>query len=128
MYHPNDVLVDGKRMSNIFNAQDEDWHNQQIRPIRNLWTMTKVLEYEPLIDETLEKFMDKLAKKFVDGPNAGKVCPSDKWLAYCMTIIHRPLMTSYRCVQLNGHLLTLSWRSRVGCHGQCQLWTSLWLP
>jgi hypothetical protein len=40
--------------------------------------MTKVLEYEPLIDETLNKFVDKLALKFVDGNSAGKVCPADE--------------------------------------------------
>jgi hypothetical protein len=87
MYHPNDVLLNGVRMSNLFNTPDEDWHFKQIRPIRNLWTMTKVLDYEPLIDETLDKFVDQLAAKFVDGTNVGKICAIDEWLAYCMTTI-----------------------------------------
>lgn len=46
--------------------------------------MTKVLEYEPLIDETLGKLVQKLAAKFADGPNAGTVCPADDWIGYCM--------------------------------------------
>ncbi|KAJ5907895.1 hypothetical protein N7495_000577 [Penicillium taxi] len=82
MYRPNDVLIQGHRMSNLFNTQDEDWHDKNIRPIRGLWTMTKVLEYEPLIDETLIKFVDKLALRFVDGENAGKVCPMDEWIGF----------------------------------------------
>ncbi|KAJ6063912.1 hypothetical protein N7499_012592 [Penicillium canescens] len=82
MYRPNDVLLQGHRISNLFNTQDEDWHNQNIRPIRSLWTMIKVLEYEPLIDETLNKFVDKLALKFVDGNSAGKVCPADEWIGF----------------------------------------------
>ena len=84
MYRPNDVLINGQRISNIFNTQDEDWHNKYMRPIRGLWTMSKVLEYEPLIDETLNKLVKKLDARFVEGSNAGKVCPADKWLGYCM--------------------------------------------
>ncbi|KAJ5231522.1 uncharacterized protein N7469_006110 [Penicillium citrinum] len=82
MYRPNDVLIEGHRLSNLFNSQDEDWHNQNIRPIRGLWSMTKVLEYEPLIDETICKFVGKVASKFVDGENAGKVWPADEWIGF----------------------------------------------
>ncbi|KAJ6002801.1 hypothetical protein N7451_005348 [Penicillium sp. IBT 35674x] len=82
MYRPNDVLIEGHRLSNLFNSQDEEWHDQNIRPIRGLWSMTKVLDYEPLIDETLIKFVDKLALRFVDGENAGKVCPADEWIGF----------------------------------------------
>ncbi|KAJ5635329.1 uncharacterized protein N7484_008642 [Penicillium longicatenatum] len=82
MYRPNDVLIEGHRLSNLFNSQDEEWHDRNIRPIRGLWSMTKVLEYEPLIDETLTKFVDKLALRFVDGENADKVCPADEWIGF----------------------------------------------
>jgi hypothetical protein len=83
MYRPNDVLINGQRLSNVFNTQDEDWHTKYISPIRPFWTMTKVLDMEPLIDETLVKFIDKLGTKFADGENPGKVCPGDEWLGYC---------------------------------------------
>ncbi|KAK2766812.1 hypothetical protein FQN54_006126 [Arachnomyces sp. PD_36] len=82
MYRPNDVLLNGQRMSNIFNTQDENWHNKYLRPIRNLWSLNKVLEYEPLVDETLNKFLAKIDSKFVDGENARKTCPADEWLSY----------------------------------------------
>lgn len=84
MYHPNDVLLNGARISNVFNTADENWHMEQIRPMQHLWSLTKVLEYESLVDETLEKFVNKLATKFVDGSNSGRPCAMDKWLAYCM--------------------------------------------
>ena len=80
MYRPNDVLMNGHRISNIFNTQDEQWHNKYLRPIRNLWSINKVLEYEPLIDETLNKFVEKLGTKFADGKT---VCPADEWLSFC---------------------------------------------
>ena len=83
MYRPNDVLINGQRLSNVFNTQDEDWHTKYMRPIRGFWTMTKVLEYEPLIDETLVKFMERLGKDFATGENERKICPGADWLSYC---------------------------------------------
>ncbi|KAJ5095265.1 hypothetical protein N7532_007556 [Penicillium argentinense] len=43
--------------------------------------MTKVLEYEPLIDETLDKFVEKLLR-FVDCENTGKTCPANEWIGF----------------------------------------------
>jgi hypothetical protein len=83
MYRPNDVLINGQLMSNVFNTQDEEWHKKYMRPIRPFWTMTKVLDMEPLIDETLVKFMEKLGKKFADAENENKVCKGDDWVTYC---------------------------------------------
>ncbi|CAN8105531.1 unnamed protein product [Discula destructiva] len=82
MYRPNDALIDGHRISNVFNAADNVWHGNQIRPIRSMWTMTQVLQQEPAIDETLTKLLAKLESKFVDGKNAGAVCMMDDWLGY----------------------------------------------
>lgn len=43
--------------------------------------MTKVLDVEPLIDEILKQFIEKMGTKFADGSNT---CMMDDWLAYCM--------------------------------------------
>ncbi|KAL2829024.1 cytochrome P450 [Aspergillus cavernicola] len=83
-YRPNDVLLNGHRMANLFNAQDEKWHNQNI-PIRNLWRMTKVLEYEPLIDETLKKFVDKIGTKFAEAIFALLMTGLDTVIAWDVT-------------------------------------------
>ncbi|KAF3763420.1 cytochrome P450 [Cryphonectria parasitica EP155] len=82
MYRANDALIDGQIISNIFNTDDNVWHDKHMRPIRSLWTMTKVLAQEPAIDETLSKLIQKLETNFVDGENAGKVCMMDVWLGY----------------------------------------------
>ncbi|CCD45927.1 similar to cytochrome P450 [Botrytis cinerea T4] len=79
MYKPNDALIEGKRMSNIFNSRDPLWHEKYVKPIRSLWTMTSVLNIEPLVDETLEMFIKKLSANFADGLNT---CMVDDWLAY----------------------------------------------
>lgn len=116
MYRPNDVLIEGHRLSNLFNSQDEEWHNQNIRPIRGLWSMTKVLEYEPLIDETINKFVVKLAQKFVDGKNAGTICPADEWIGYC-----KPFLSLSSRVFPNVQV------SCLGCHCELQFWSPLWI-
>jgi hypothetical protein len=89
MYRPNDVLINGQLISNVFNTQDEEWHTKYMRPIRPFWTMTKVLDMEPLIDETLKKFMDKMESKFIDNASANKVCKGDEWLGFCKYSQHR---------------------------------------
>lgn len=53
--------------------------------IRNLWSLNKVLEYEPLIDETLNKLLAKIDSKFVQ---EGKACPADEWMSYCRRMIY----------------------------------------
>lgn len=69
-------------MSNIFNTTDVLWHGKYVKPVRGLWTMTKVLDVEPLIDETLKEFGEKLSTNFADVSNT---CMVDNWLAYCMS-------------------------------------------
>lgn len=83
MYQPNDALIEGHRLSNLFNTQDNAWHDKYMKPIRSFWTMTKVLDIEPLIDETLIRLISKLDEKFVSKSTAtGKVCMMDDWLGY----------------------------------------------
>lgn len=80
MYRTNDVLINGVRLSNLFNTQDNHWHDTYMNPIRSLWTMTKVLDMESLIDETLNKFTAKMDVKFADVEHN---CMMDEWLGYC---------------------------------------------
>lgn len=80
MYRPNDVLIGNQLLSNVFNTQDNAWHDKAMRPIRGFWSMSKVLEIEGFIDETLKLLVDKLDSKF---GALGKICPMDDWLGYC---------------------------------------------
>ncbi|KAK5110424.1 hypothetical protein LTR62_005775 [Meristemomyces frigidus] len=79
MYRPNDVLVGHQRLSNLFNTQDNAWHDKAIKPIRTFWSMSKVLDIEPYIDETLKFLVSKLDQKFVQ---LGKTCMMDEWLGF----------------------------------------------
>lgn len=83
MYSVNDVVVNGQRISNIFNTQDEEFHRTYARPIAGFWTLTKILELEPLMDETIQKLVHKLGNKFAEDPNPDTVCMMEDWLTYC---------------------------------------------
>ncbi|KAI6795968.1 hypothetical protein KC363_g5737 [Hortaea werneckii] len=76
MYRPNYVLIDEQRLSNIFNAQDNRWHDQAMKPIQGLRSMTKVLEVEPYVDETLEFLVAKLDKLFARDGTVYQAGPS----------------------------------------------------
>ncbi|KAI0014620.1 benzoate 4-monooxygenase cytochrome P450 [Xylariomycetidae sp. FL0641] len=79
MYGPHDILVDGKRWSDIFNTTDEEWHAKMIKPIRSLYTMSRVQDVESYVDDTLRNLMDKLDTRYVE---TGKLCPMDKYMLY----------------------------------------------
>lgn len=84
MYRVNDVVVNGQKIQNIFNTQDLGFHTKYTKPIGGFWTMTKVLELEPTMDETIAMFVRKLDYKFAQASRKGSVCMMDKWLTYCM--------------------------------------------
>ena len=79
MYRPNDVIVNGMRISNIFNSPDKDFHAKYSNPIRGFWSMTKILEMEPLMDQTLRQTVSALKTRFA---NTNDTCMMDDWLTY----------------------------------------------
>lgn len=74
-------------MSNIFNTQDKAFHAKYTKPILGFWSMSKVLELEPLLDETLQMFVQRLNDDFA---KKGAVCMLENWLSYCESS-HGPL-------------------------------------
>ena len=50
-----------------------------MRPIVKFYSMSSVLEYEPLIDNTITSFLDKVNTTFVNKRD----CDIDNWLHYC---------------------------------------------
>lgn len=92
MYRVNDVLIEGHIIQNVFNTADHEFHSKFTKPIGGFWTLSKVLELEFLMDETLDKFVDILCKRFVDGDKAGTVCMMDDWLTYCMMLSNKTHM------------------------------------
>ncbi|KAJ5919177.1 hypothetical protein N7466_010120 [Penicillium verhagenii] len=79
MYNVNDVILGGARLKNLFSNQDEKWHSTFIRPVKGLYSMSKVQEMEPGIDITINFFFEKLRERFV---RPGKVCEMSEYLNF----------------------------------------------
>ncbi|EJT71372.1 hypothetical protein GGTG_10631 [Gaeumannomyces tritici R3-111a-1] len=79
MYRPNEALVDGKRIPNMFNTTDEAYHTAANKPVKPLYSLSRVQEVEPLVDESLEYLMKKFDAQYTD---KGVVCMWDDWMAW----------------------------------------------
>lgn len=80
MYNVNDVVVGGVRLKNLFSNQDEHWHSTYIRPVKNLYSMSKVQDVESNLDITINLFFDKLRDRFV---RTGMLCEMSDWINFC---------------------------------------------
>ena len=67
-------------MSTTFGTRDEAWHTMMTKSVNRLYTMTSVLRFEALVDDTLQLFVEKLKEKFA---SEKKACAIDKWLHFC---------------------------------------------
>ncbi|KAJ5670587.1 cytochrome P450 [Penicillium maclennaniae] len=79
MYNVNDVIVSGTRYKNLFSNQDEKWHSTFIRPIKNLYSMSKVQDVEHNVDITIQLFLEKLRERFV---RPGKTCEVSEYINF----------------------------------------------
>lgn len=80
MYNVNDVVVSGMRLSNLFSSQDEKWHSTFTRPVKSVYSMSRVQEVEDNMDSTVNLFLDKLRERFV---RTGKTCEMTDWISFC---------------------------------------------
>ncbi|CAF9903459.1 MAG: hypothetical protein GOMPHAMPRED_000275 [Gomphillus americanus] len=78
-YPVNDVLANGVRIANMFGTKSNEYHNAQVKPIQKYYTMNGVMQCEPLVDRTTERFIHILDTKFVKPSTVLKL---DDWLLY----------------------------------------------
>lgn len=67
-------------MSNLFNTRSNEFHSMLLKPIKKYFATSNVLEHEPLLNQTINTFTQKLDQGFAD---TGNVCDLDKWLLCC---------------------------------------------
>jgi hypothetical protein len=97
MYNVNDAIVSGTRYKNLFSNQDEKWHSTFIRPIKNLYSMSKVQDVEHQVDITIELFLDKLRERFVC---PGKPCEMSEYINFCTNFCNPSLLNDTNNVKL----------------------------
>ena len=72
-----------KIIYNIFSQTDNELHAREKRPISKSYSMNGILPLEPHVDSTIEKLCDELEKRFIQPPNADKICNLGDWILYC---------------------------------------------
>lgn len=87
MHKVNDVKINGMRISNFFSTRDEDWHNMAIRPIKSLYSMSRVTDVEYGVDKSIKAYTKRLQEVFIDGPEP-KTCEMGDWMLYCEIDYH----------------------------------------
>ncbi len=86
-------VVNGKRAASLVAMTDEGQHARTKRAIANAYSLSKLVEFEVLVDSTVRVFLDTMAERFIgeerngngkgDGAvEGGKVCDLGRWLQY----------------------------------------------
>lgn len=62
-------VAHGKVVPTIFSTQDESFHEVMKRPIAQIYAMTNLKTYEPLVESTEALFVSKLGRLADEGSN-----------------------------------------------------------
>ena len=80
MYDPFSPRVKGKPLASLLSERDEKVHLALRRPVASAYTLSTLLDYEPLVDTMIEKLLNYLSPYATEG----KVCDLNSWLRWCM--------------------------------------------
>ncbi|KAJ3579714.1 hypothetical protein NPX13_g848 [Xylaria arbuscula] len=67
----------GGKIPDVFATRDENIHRQMRRPIANLYSISNLTAFEPLVKSTIEYFFSRLDDLFVDASKTFDLC---EWL------------------------------------------------
>lgn len=72
-------MVNGRRVASLVFTTDEAQHAAMKRPIAPAYSLSTLVEFEPLIDSTTAVFLSRLDELFA---STGKVCDLGQWLQW----------------------------------------------
>ncbi|GME25238.1 cytochrome p450 [Neofusicoccum parvum] len=78
-YPIQQATAGGHRIWSLFSTKDEDWHAKYRRCINGAFAMSALVSYEPLVDSTVNYFLDQTDKLFA---SSGEVCNFNRWLQF----------------------------------------------
>lgn len=73
-------MVNGKRVASMVFTTDEQQHSAMRRPIAKAYSLSSLVEYEPLVDSTTAVFLARLDGLFAS--KEGKACDLGLWLGW----------------------------------------------
>lgn len=72
-------IVNGRRTASLVAMTDESDHARTKRVIAHAYSLSTLVEYEPLVDSTVRVFLDNLASRFA---KTGEVCDFGQYIQY----------------------------------------------
>jgi len=81
MYDPFAVRVKGKRFQTSLSVREPKEHAALTKPVVSAYALSILTEYEPLVDETIRKFMDRAEQE--SSGEEGKWVDMALWMRLC---------------------------------------------
>ena len=81
MYDPFAPRVNGKRFEQILSVRESKAHAAMKKPIASAYSLSILTDYEPLVDDMIKKFIDRIEEEF--NARKDKVCDMALWLRLC---------------------------------------------
>ncbi|KAL4863594.1 hypothetical protein BDV12DRAFT_189594 [Aspergillus spectabilis] len=79
-FYPVQMTVSkGEPLPSLFSTLDEGFHANLRRSVNHAFSMTSMVQYEPMVNETVELFLDQTATLFA---NSGQICDFARWLQF----------------------------------------------
>ncbi|KAK2774702.1 hypothetical protein FQN52_004231 [Onygenales sp. PD_12] len=72
-------IAKGELLPSLFSSTDEAFHANLRRSVNNAFSMSALVQYEPMVDETTELFLDQTDKFFA---SHNQTCNFSRWLQF----------------------------------------------
>jgi cytochrome P450 len=69
----------GRRLPSLFSTTDEAFHANLRRSVNNAFSMSTLIQYEPLVDDVIQVFLNQTERLFAE---PGRICDFAKWLQF----------------------------------------------
>lgn len=69
----------GERLQSLFSTKDEDYHARYRRCVNGAFSMSSLVGYEPLVDSTMDAFIEQTSKRYCD---TQQNCKFSRWLQF----------------------------------------------
>lgn len=78
-YPVQQAVANGERLQSLFSTKDETYHARYRRCVNSAFSMSSLVEYEPLVDSTMNAFINETRKRYCD---SGQSCRFSQWLQF----------------------------------------------
>jgi cytochrome P450 len=78
-YPVQTAIAKGRPIYSLFSTTDEGYHSKYRRCVNSAFSMSSLVNYEPLVDSTTDAFIEQTQKRYLE---TGKTCDFAQWLQF----------------------------------------------